>query len=162
MRLGAGAKYGLLAGLLYGVVTAPVTYYTYMLMLPYVAEAAASAIPAEAGVSAEQIEEVMRGTAIFVPLATVVFSLLYPGVLVGLLGAFLWDRLPGTWPLRSLAIGLIVIVISLALSALGQPGPALAPSELVDHVRLVTLLANVLAGLLYGAVFGYMAARGKA
>ena len=70
--------------------------------------------------------------------------------------------MPGAWPFRSLAIGLIIVAVSLALSSLGQPGPTSAPRDLVDHVRLVTLLSNVLAGLLYGAAFGYMAARGGA
>jgi len=156
MRVSKGVKYGVVAGVVYGVVTLPASYYSFNILWPSV-----EVLLRQQGLVGEAIE-VAYTTALATTVAgSLILPMVLPGALFGVIGALIWDRIRASWLAKGLILGVMVLVVEAAISFTSSAlykAPSVA-GEVLEALALLGLITSVVASLAYGISFSILARR---
>ncbi|AEA12591.1 hypothetical protein TUZN_1111 [Thermoproteus uzoniensis 768-20] len=143
MKLGQGAKWGAVTGLIGGAVSALEIYVLREEIYRAVYEAVASAAQSSgAALTQQQIQQIAELSITGAYIGAVVGSVIW-FVIIGLIMAAVWDRLRLPWYSKGAIFGVIIVGLNLALGR--PPAAALVASGVVVNFLLALLLAYFLS-----------------
>lgn len=154
VKVSKGVKYGVVAGVIYGIVSLPTSYYSFEVMWPSV-----EAVLRQQGLAEEAIEAAYTMASISSIAGPLIFSIIMPGIVFGIIGAILWGKIGRSWLAKGLALGVIVFAVEAGISFISSAFyrvPTL-PEEVLESLALLGLTTSIVASLAYGIAFSILA-----
>ncbi|MFP3191836.1 MAG: hypothetical protein RXR02_01850 [Thermoproteus sp.] len=143
MKLSQGAKWGAVAGLIGGAVSALELYIYRDELYRAAYEAVASAAQSSgAALTQQQLQQIAQLSVSVAYVAAVVGSLVWL-VIIGLIMAAVWDRLRLPWYSKGAIFGIVLVLLSLAVGR--PPASALAVVGVATNFLMPLLLAYLLS-----------------